>query len=572
MLKPFRVFSFGIMVMCRERRRMAEAVLKLEYESQDELLRLIFSTSTSAFLAADVGGRILMMNPAAIGCLRIRDPNVKGKLLWEVVPGAEALLQGKIQGEQRSTQLRFPDGNLVTLGFSTTLIEEKDIRIVVFRELGEVTERVRMKAKLVLYEERIRRTFESMTSGVLVTDDAGVISLVNPAALKFLQQVAPESLVGKSLGDVIPGSEVLLCETRSGEQLTATVMLKDGAKGTIGYTTTIIPQDGQRIIVFRDVTKTLEMDQRRSRAEQLAQVGEVAAKLSHDIKNPIASVLAGLQILERDRSLLSESKVILQTVIEEVRTLSKAVGVLLDSARPRPISPKPTNIITLMRSCFQANVSMAKRMEVTLHLLEPRENIVANVDEQAMNRVLSNLVQNALEACSPQEQVWIGWRKLDNIEKATLFPGFPGEVVSIFVEDEGPGIPKEVLGNIFKPFFTTKKTGTGLGLSVVHDLVISHGGLIEVTTGVLKQGRGTRFEILLPSGRRNPCFEVSHACRMDCDTCPVKQNNAEYVCWTILGKSSWLERGKWDAVCEQCPVCLAGNLEHYHQSGLYIRK
>ncbi len=443
---------------------------------------------------------------------------------------------------------------------------------VVADVISSAIDRERRDRELREQEDLLRTVFNSMGSGLVVTDRENTVLLINPVALEYLQIEDATALIGKRLDEVVPPASPLLRTVRPGEHQQVLLNLAGQSTRVVGYTNATVSDGQQRIIVFRDLTNIIESEQRQKRAEQLASLGMMVAKLSHEIKNPLTSILLGLSSLGESSSLRSDENFILHSVLDEVRFLKTLIGNLLDSTRLEDVAPQATYIERVVRECVNAQVHLAAHKGIALNVDEGPLGARLLVDQKVMARALVNLVQNALEACKRGDEVRVGWRWLAEGEKKHRLPGFPREVLCLFIEDSGPGIPQEVLDKLFVPFTTTKAHGVGLGLPMVREAVRGHGGVIDVFTGAEAKMGGTRFEILLAGGDRPSCLEVHGSCdASDCEECPVpegcpvREKKAFYACWAIKGRASWLERGSWNTECQTCEAYLAGNLEIYHR-------
>ena len=465
---------------------------------------------------------------------------------------------------------------LAALREATPWPEGSDVLLRIVTDVfANALARRRSEQALQTAESRLRTVFDGMGSAVLVADHRGIVLMANQSAIACLKVAAAGDLVGRPLAVALPGSEPMLRDATPAMQQQVTLSLA-GQKHMIGFTSTITPENRQRIVVFRDVTRVIDIENRRQRAEQLAQVGEVAAKVSHEIRNPLASILMGLQTLERQVFLSSEDNLVLQQVIDAVRSLGRVITGLLDSARLQTLAPQPMRVEPILRDCRDSHAAAAAGHGVDLHLVPGPVGTSAVLDELAMVRIVGNLVRNSIEACDSGCKVSMGWRDLDEAEAARRFPGFAGPVAAVWVDDTGPGIDPMLRDSMFDPFVTTKGDGTGLGLSVVQELVQALGGTIDVECGA-HNGRGTRFEIYLPAGERRPCWELRHEqgihlspCKGpdSCpDGCPAADSHGGYVCWTIMGKTSQVETGEWPIDCRHCPAFKCGNLAHYVAPG-----
>jgi signal transduction histidine kinase len=278
----------------------------------------------------------------------------------------------------------------------------------------------------------------------------------------------------------------------------------------------------------------------------------------------------GLRGLEDSEALIGEDRYLLPSVLEEVRFLKFFVGDLLDATRFQDTSPRLTEVFPLFNAVRDSQKRVAQRAKIEI-LIEPGDReTVACIDKNAMIRAIGNLVKNAIEACEPGGKVVLGWRDVPREDISRRLPGFKGDVLCLFVEDNGTGMPNEVMQNLFTPFTTTKLRGNGLGLSLVRETVAGHGGIIEVITPVNALGGGTRFEILLAKGDRPSCLDYHGNCTDGCLTCPipegcpVREIESYNTCWVIKGRASLKETGRWNEECVSCPVFLQGNLEHFY--------
>jgi hypothetical protein len=205
-----------------------------------------------------------------------------------------------------------------------------------------------------------------------------------------------------------------------------------------------------------------------------------------------------------------------------------------------------------------------------MELVQGPDDAMIIADHAALRRVVTNLIQNALEACKRYDAVRLGWRTLGEEEKKVLAPEFSGPIIGMFVEDTGPGLPEGVaISTLMDAFFTTKEGGTGLGLAIANDVVERHGGIITANrvAGV------TRFEVLMPAGDRPPCWELRHKVSyeglfesVDCDRCAVRSVHRGYFCWSTKGEGARAESGRWPNKCIRCTVFRETNLNIFVKS------
>ncbi len=222
-----------------------------------------------------------------------------------------------------------------------------------------------------------------------------------------------------------------------------------------------------------------------SRAEHLSTLGEMAAGLAHEIRNPLAGIAGVMEIVGRDLPANSAAISVLGEVRHEVLHINKIVSELLEIARPRPPVFQLGNLVSVAEHASLFARDQASARKVTLEVIGNDALPELEFDSGQIHQVLLNLVLNAVQACSAGGSVRV---EFSSDERN----------VTVTVTDTGKGIPPAVLPNIFRPFFTTKGNGTGLGLSLARRIVEDHGGRLEATSELDK---GSEFTLVLPKTR-----------------------------------------------------------------------
>ena len=222
-----------------------------------------------------------------------------------------------------------------------------------------------------------------------------------------------------------------------------------------------------------------------ARAEHLATIGELAAGLAHEIRNPLAGIAGVVEVVGRELPQESSSRGVLPEVQSEIQHIQAILNDLLAYARPRPPEFHPADLnATVEQAVFLARQQVrTKPIEITL---EPEKRLPRILhDPVQVQQVVLNLLLNGIQAISNQGKIEVALRQ-------------EGEYAVVRIQDNGKGISRESLPKIFKPFFTTRKEGTGLGLPLAKGIVESHKGKIKVTSEL---GRGAQFEVWLPISR-----------------------------------------------------------------------
>jgi len=219
-----------------------------------------------------------------------------------------------------------------------------------------------------------------------------------------------------------------------------------------------------------------------SRAEHLATLGEVAAGLAHEIRNPLAGIAGVIDIAARDLPATSPARLVIKDVRQEISQINHIIADLLQTARPHPPEIRRSDLnVTVEHSVMLARQqALSKPIEITLNKSPELPEVEHDSDQ--IHQVLLNLLLNAIQA-------------IEGAGKIVVALESRKELVAISVSDTGKGIPPQDLPNIFRPFYTTKGNGTGLGLSLARRIVEEHHGKIEVISST---GQGTKFTVLLP--------------------------------------------------------------------------
>jgi signal transduction histidine kinase len=220
-----------------------------------------------------------------------------------------------------------------------------------------------------------------------------------------------------------------------------------------------------------------------SRAEHFATLGELATGLAHEIRNPLAGIAGVIEIVGRDLPASSPAKAVVKDVREEIAQINRILTDLLGTARPRASEMRPSDLNTTVEHAVMLARQQVLSKPINVEFTPSPELLEVEHDSDQMHQVLLNLLLNSVQAIEGSGMVRVGVFAKD------------GDDAVITVSDTGRGIPAENLPNIFRPFYTTKGNGTGLGLSLARRIVEGHHGSIEVASSSAK---GTTFSVMLP--------------------------------------------------------------------------
>src|SRR5208337_4543252 len=219
-----------------------------------------------------------------------------------------------------------------------------------------------------------------------------------------------------------------------------------------------------------------------SRAEHLATLGELATGLAHEIRNPLAGIAGVIEIVGRDLPSTSPARAVIKDVRQEIAQINRIVTDLLETARPHPPQIRLSNLNTTVEHAVMLARQQVLSKPIKIELQKAPDLPEVEHDSDQIHQVLLNLLLNAVQA-------------MEGAGTVRVEVGSRDDCASVVVSDTGRGIPAQHLPNIFRPFYTTKGNGTGLGLSLARRIVEEHHGRIEVSS---KLGKGTTFSVSLP--------------------------------------------------------------------------
>lgn len=329
----------------------------------------------------------------------------------------------------------------------------------------------------------------SMDSGLLTLDVAGAITSFNTAAER-ITGFARAEVLGKPLATIFP--EVIQRYDTSAEshkkgpyRHDVTFRKSDGTVGYLGFSVSSLRERGGRaignLLIFQDLTAMKIMESHVKRVEKLAAVGEMAAGIAHEIKNPLASMTGSIQLLKGQVGMTSVTEKLMQIVLREADRLNALANDFLLFARPSSGKVEPVDLSSAIEETlelFEQDAICRNRIKVARRLAP---NIWTRMDPKHIRQILWNLLLNAAEA-------------VDGTGSVEVTSEVVEDMAQISIKDDGCGMSEETQKNIFDPFFTTRAQGTGLGLSIVHRLLESYGGRINVES---REDQGTTFVLCL---------------------------------------------------------------------------
>jgi len=357
-----------------------------------------------------------------------------------------------------------------------------------------------------------RHIVSSLRNGVIAFHRDGTLALMNDEAYRMFALTRRGGDIGRPFADVLHERPAVIRVLTGAFEMShlpnrAELRLKD-LNRVIGYTLSQVKEDGGRVIgavmFFKDLTRVEQMEERERLRDRLASLGEMAAGIAHELKNPLAGIEVMAGLLRRQVPDSAGAQSLLADIISEAKLANAIVVEMLEFVRPLRLQVERTDIAEVLHQAVTLAEAKAPRGAVSLTVdLAPALPMI-DCDEHQLCQVFTNLLANAFEALDGTGQVKITAETITVEEDLALtVPQPPMPMLVVDVADDGPGVPPEVADKIFNPFFTTKPQGSGLGLAIVSKIVDAHDGRIDVSSSAA----GTRFRVTLPVSNTGGWFK-----------------------------------------------------------------
>jgi two-component system sensor histidine kinase PilS (NtrC family) len=347
-----------------------------------------------------------------------------------------------------------------------------------------------------------QHVIDSLTSGLATTDTEGRILTFNGAAEQITSVPAVDA-VGRPAAEVLqfpPALVELFGPHQEGPRLPRVEFgftREDATHIELGISTAPLVTPRGKIgflFTFQDVTESRKVEREARVQQRLAAVGEMAAGIAHEIRNPLASMSGSIQILRQELPLTDEQSQLMDIVLRESDRLNDTIRSFLAYARPQRLGTTRVDVrqvITDTARLLQNNAELSEAHEIAVDV--PADGAWYDADENQIRQVVWNLATNGVRAMPD------GGKLRLSVARRETGSG-PGDLV-IRVEDQGVGIAPDELDGIFQPFRGAFARGTGLGLAIVHRIVSDYGGEVRVTS---QRGVGTDVQVILPPAAPAP--------------------------------------------------------------------
>jgi two-component system sensor kinase FixL len=472
----------------------------------EPILQSIFRSAVDGIIVIDGTGRIQAFNPAAERLFGYSAVEVIGENVKILMPGADreqhdryiaSYLEtgvARIIGTGREVRGRRKDGSTFPIHLSVGRMEI-DGQPAFTGIVHDLTSRVEIEEALRRSEERVRSIVESAVDGIVVIDDRGIIQAFNPSAERLFGY-RPDEVLGQNVSMLMPSPDrerhdgYIRQYLTTGEQKIigigreVTARRKDGSTFPVHLSVGEMVTEGRRGFtgILHDLTDRVVLEHRLAEQKSLAKLGEMAAVVAHEVKNPIAGIRGALQVITSRMPAEQRDRAVLLDIIARLDALNRIVQDMLMFARPRALRQEPISLCALVSD----TAALIQRDPTMGHLnIDVSGGADIAGDREMLQVVFQNILMNAAQAMDGQGHIDVTITHVD---------GF----CRVAIADRGPGMPEEIRVKAFDAFFTTKHRGTGLGLPIARRVIEAHGGRISID---VPGSGGTTVSVELPMAR-----------------------------------------------------------------------
>ncbi|MTH54295.1 PAS domain S-box protein [Bacillus mangrovi] len=387
---------------------------------------------------------------------------------------------------RRELRFHMPNGQCKELEFTSKANVFGGQHLTILRN---VSDRIRMEKELRQSEEKFREIFNGAMEGIVLFDSEYNILAANPVSAKIFDMTHEQmkecnlhSLLFRDENE-LPFDFLLDYQEEAERKEEITFLSRHGHKRVLDFSIKLNLNENMHLAIFRDVTERKELEDRLRKSDTLNVVGELAAGIAHEIRNPMTALKGFIQLLEG--SVKDDFSMYFNVIKSELTRIESIITEFLVLAKPQAVHFEQNSIVKIMKETMELLNAQAIFSNVQLELRESGEIPSIYCEPNQMKQVFINILKNAIEVMPNGGMV------------KTILKMKDSQNLCIQISDEGNGIPEDKLKRLGEPFYTTKDRGTGLGLMVSYKIIEEHCGQVTVESEV---GKGTTFYITLPAG------------------------------------------------------------------------
>nr|WP_307337537.1 PAS domain S-box protein [Metabacillus malikii] len=474
-------FYMAIMRDITEKRSMEIKLFKSE-----ERFREVFENAIDAIVIWGKDGQILKANQAASRTFELSEEELVNQNILDFIDRksdiykivkTEYMKTGAIRAE---LLFHMPNGQNKELEFTSKMDILDGQHLTIFRN---VSERKRMEKVLRESEQRFRKVFNGAMDGIVLFNNEYEIIDANPTAQQIFH-IESSNLATFNLYDLLHAQcrENGSTEAKNDRDIQEiTYTFQNNEEKILEFTVKNNINENMNLAIFRDVTEKRELEEQLRKSDTLNVVGELAAGIAHEIRNPMTSLKGFIQLLED--SIKTDYSMYFNVITSELSRIESIITEFLILARPQAIEYLKIDISKVMSDTIDLLSAQAILVNVQIELQVEQSLPLIFCEPNQLKQVFINVLKNAIEVMPNGGKVNVHIYQKD------------AEYVTVSIKDRGTGISEDKIKRLGQPFYTTKERGTGLGLMVSYKIIEEHRGIVEVES---EEGVGTTFHISLP--------------------------------------------------------------------------
>ena len=467
-----------------------EKLIERQLQKSENMFELIFEQAKDGIILSDDKG-IIEANLVACEIFEIQKADLIGKKLFSFIGEKDERFREMLDKLKQMGNVRdefffiMPNGQKKVLEFTSNRVGDTNTKVTIIRNISE---RHEMEQKLRESEKHFREIFEGLNVGLLLWRN-NEINDINKVGSNILFH-SKETLLKRGMQQLWSETvenhedvEKMLKKLEKQSHVEETILFKflNGMTKYIQFSTKKHVVNDLNLTIFEDVTDRLEMQEQLRKSDTLSVVGELAAGIAHEIRNPMTALKGFIQLLQG--SVEGDFSNYFTIITSELKRIDTIITEFLVLAKPQVIRYEEKDINVIVQETVDLLNAESTLYNVLLDTDFFTDSLYLYCEPNQLKQVLINILKNALESMSNGGNIRI---KTDLVDE---------EYVKVSITDQGVGIPKEKLKKLGEPFYTTKDRGTGLGLMISFKIIEEHKGWIEVESEV---GVGTVFSVYLP--------------------------------------------------------------------------
>ncbi|GAA0324423.1 sporulation two-component system sensor histidine kinase KinE [Bacillus carboniphilus] len=466
--------------------------MEVKLKNNEQLFTDLFERALDAIVLWDQSFRIVKANEAATRIFECSYEELLKRKIDDFIFKKDEHYHNIIKtlnqkgGVRDETLFLMPNGQMKLLEFTAKMHSIEGYNMMIFRN---VSERRQMEQELRDNEQKFRKIFEGSLDGFILWTDHYTVVDINQNGTRILE-LDKKDCVWKSFHELFSDQISQHREIRRHLQVlnkkgqdhgNLPVTLRNGKRKHIDFSTKLNIVKGLNLTIFRDITERLEMEDQLRKSDTLNVVGELAAGIAHEIRNPMTALKGFIQLLES--SVKEDHSMYFKVITSELQRIESIITEFLILAKPQAVQYLKKDINQIMRETLELLHAQAMMHNVQFESYFEEEIPKIYCEPNQLKQVFINIIKNAIEVMPKGGVISIGIQR------------YLKNKIRVSIRDEGCGIPKEKIKKLGEPFYTTKERGTGLGLMVSYKIMEEHAGAVEVESEV---GKGTVFHLILP--------------------------------------------------------------------------